>query len=213
MAAPARPGTRFAFGSRSGSPAEVTPLDTGACATSAARQPSSAGDDQASVGVPESGASPPRRLRRNQSDSTDSKIGSRLSAAGLGAGGTITPTGAPMIGTSASVAASLAPAVLPGIPSVNRGTLAAAGACRASDGSPAQPPGSWSPAAPWSRPACGSPANSGTLACRPGSPGPVAGSLDRAGVPAKRPPDPGSPSPGSPRLGPASAGSSRAEGS
>src|SRR5690348_8199583 len=105
------PGTRFAFGTRTGSPAAVVPPDTGACATSAARQPSSAGEDQVSAGAaadsagaaavsagaaadpagsPVAGRSTPCLLRRNQSDSTDSKIGSRLSSAAPGTGGMIT---------------------------------------------------------------------------------------------------------------------------
>jgi len=91
------PGTRFACGTRTGSPAAVVPPDTGDCATSAARQPSSAGDDQVSAGAAEvstgsaaPGRSAPCLLRRNQSDSTDSKIGSRFSSAAFGAGGMIT---------------------------------------------------------------------------------------------------------------------------
>jgi len=84
------PGTRFALGTRTGSPAAVVPADTGACATSAACHPASAGDDQVSVGAAVAGRSAPCLLRRNQSDSTDSKIGSRVSSAALGTGGTIT---------------------------------------------------------------------------------------------------------------------------
>src|SRR5262249_10971485 len=94
------PGTRFALGTRTGSPAAVVPPDTGDCATSAARQPSSAGDDQLSAGAaadstgtPVAGRSTPCLLRRNQSDSTDSKIGSRVSSAALGTGGMITSAG------------------------------------------------------------------------------------------------------------------------
>src|SRR5580704_16277649 len=41
---PAAPGTRFACGTRFGSPADVTPLDDGALTAWAARQPSSAGE-------------------------------------------------------------------------------------------------------------------------------------------------------------------------
>jgi len=91
------PGTRFAFGTRTGSPAAVVPPDTGEFATSAARQPSSAGDDQVSADAAEAsmvaavaGRSAPCLLRRNQSDSTDSKIGSLFSSAALGVGGMIT---------------------------------------------------------------------------------------------------------------------------
>src|SRR5690349_13161186 len=43
---PTPPGTRFAWGTRFGSPTEVVPLETGACATSAASQPASDGEDQ-----------------------------------------------------------------------------------------------------------------------------------------------------------------------
>jgi hypothetical protein len=40
------PGTRLAFGSRKGSPAAVDPAEDGESAALAARQPTSAGDDQ-----------------------------------------------------------------------------------------------------------------------------------------------------------------------
>ncbi len=40
------PGTRFAWGTRLGNPATVVPAETGACATSAASQPASAGEVQ-----------------------------------------------------------------------------------------------------------------------------------------------------------------------
>ena len=84
---PAVPGTRFAFGTRFGRPAEVRPPEDGALATAAARQPSSAGEDQLSA-FSSSGPEPATacRPRRNQSDSTDSKIGSRLFLAEGGAG-------------------------------------------------------------------------------------------------------------------------------
>src|SRR5690349_142698 len=100
--APALPGTRFAIGTRLGRPARVVPEDTGACATPAACHPSSAGEDQpAGPGTwlgTGSGQSEPSRPRRNQSDSTDSKIGSRFSSPMLGAGGTITPGASPLPG-------------------------------------------------------------------------------------------------------------------
>src|SRR5260370_529236 len=89
------PGTRFAFGTRLGRPARVVPEDTGACATSAACHPSSAGDDQpAELGSrPRPGAdhSPPRQPRRNQSHSTDSNSPSRLSPTPLALPHTGTP--------------------------------------------------------------------------------------------------------------------------
>ena len=90
--APTLPGTKFAFGTRVGSPATVIPPDTGAFATCAARQPSSAGDVQSSARV-SAGAEPavPCPRRRNQSDSTDWKIGGWFSCPALTAGGTIMP--------------------------------------------------------------------------------------------------------------------------
>src|SRR5690348_17896642 len=99
------PGTRFAFGTRLGRPARVVPEVTGACATSAACHPASAGDDQPAEAGTGATAGPgtapgtvafqsvPRRPRRNQSDSTDSKIGSRFSSPTVAGGGTITPDG------------------------------------------------------------------------------------------------------------------------
>src|SRR5215468_3967892 len=96
------PGTRFAFGTRLGRPAPVVPEDTGACATSAACHPSSAGEDQlAALGTwldARAGQSEPSRPRRNQSDSTDSKIGSLFSSPMLVAGGTMTPGASPLPG-------------------------------------------------------------------------------------------------------------------
>src|SRR6266699_4128591 len=98
------PGTRFAFGTRLGRPARVVPEDTGACATSAACHPSSAGEDQPAeldtwlaTGADQS---EPSRPRRNQSDSTDSKIGSLFSSPMLVAGGTITPGASPWPGAA-----------------------------------------------------------------------------------------------------------------
>ena len=79
LGAAAAPGTRFARGTRFGSPADVTPPEDGACTTSAARQPSSAGEAQPGPASPSRpnliAAWPPWR---NQSDSTASKIGSRF---------------------------------------------------------------------------------------------------------------------------------------
>src|SRR5260370_40571578 len=98
--APTPPGTRFAFGTRLGRPARVVPEDTGACPTSAACHPSSAGDDQPAELGSWLGAgadqSPPSLPRRNQSDSTDSKMASRLSSTAQAGGGTITPGPAPV---------------------------------------------------------------------------------------------------------------------
>src|SRR6266568_2866769 len=89
---PAVPGTRFALGTRFGRPAVVTPPDEGALTTSAARQPSSAGELQLSD-FPSPWPAPATacRPRRNQSDSTDSKMGSRFSFPTDAAGGTTTP--------------------------------------------------------------------------------------------------------------------------
>src|SRR6185312_2550922 len=89
---PTPPGTRFWFGTRLGRPAPVNPADTGACATSAARHPSSDGDDQLAEAGSGAGADRPieRLPRRNQSDSTASKMGSRFSGPVTAAGGTIT---------------------------------------------------------------------------------------------------------------------------
>src|SRR5262249_14774944 len=79
------PGTRFAWGTRLGNPATVVPPETGACATSAASQPTSAGELQSPVVVvltapALTGWSVPCLPRRNQSDSTDSKMGSLFSS-------------------------------------------------------------------------------------------------------------------------------------
>src|SRR5450755_2780051 len=89
---PAVPGTRFAFGTRFGRPAGVMPLEDGVLATSAARQPSSAGEVQvAAFSSSCPGPATACRPRRNQSDSTDSKIGSLLSSLREALGGTTTP--------------------------------------------------------------------------------------------------------------------------
>src|SRR6185437_4886017 len=67
------PGIRFACGTRLGKPATVVPPDAGATATSAARQPSSEGDDQlrllvATRSLLALGHSTDGLPRRNQSD-------------------------------------------------------------------------------------------------------------------------------------------------
>src|SRR5690349_13030994 len=95
--APTVPGTRFARGTRLGNPDSVTPPDVGTCAASAARQPSSAGEVQPPApAVLATLFTCPARLapclpRRNQSDSTDSKMGSRCSSPApvLAVGGTM----------------------------------------------------------------------------------------------------------------------------
>src|SRR6266566_7324347 len=93
--APTVPGTRFARGTRLGNPDSVTPPDVGTCAASAARQPSSAGEVQPPVVLATLFTCPARLApclpRRNQSDSTDSKMGSRCSspAPALAVGGTM----------------------------------------------------------------------------------------------------------------------------
>ncbi len=79
------PGTRLAFGTRLGSPAVVVPADEGAAAAAAASQPSSAGELQllpvwAGTSASASCDQPTElRPRRNQSDSTASKMGNRYS--------------------------------------------------------------------------------------------------------------------------------------
>src|SRR5580704_3046726 len=89
---PAPPGTRFALGTRLGSPASVVSANTGARTASAACHPASAGDDQtvSATSGGESGRLTGWPPRRNQSDSTDSKIGRRFSVPVLSAGGRIT---------------------------------------------------------------------------------------------------------------------------
>ncbi len=88
------PGIRFAFGTRLGKPASVVPLELGAAAASATFQPSSAGEVQlllwpGSDWLPVTSTA--GRPRRNQSDSTASKMGSLFSPPSEPAGGTITP--------------------------------------------------------------------------------------------------------------------------
>src|SRR5215467_2858193 len=96
--APTVPGTRFARGTRLGNPDSVTPPDVGTCAASAARQPSSAGEVQPPLVLTTLCTCPARLApclpRRNQSDSTDSKMGSRCSspAPALAVGGTMIPS-------------------------------------------------------------------------------------------------------------------------
>src|ERR1700722_14032243 len=89
---PAPPGTRFALGTRLGSPAPVVSANTGARTASAACHPASAGDDQpvSATSGGESGRLTGWPPRRNQSDSTDSKMGRRFSVPVLSAGGRIT---------------------------------------------------------------------------------------------------------------------------
>src|SRR6266480_1587137 len=124
------PGTRFAFGTRLGRPARVVPEVTGAWATSAACHPASAGDDQPAEAGTGATAGPdaapgtvaaqsaPCRPRRNQSDSTDSKIGSRFSSPAIDGGGTITPDGVTVLSPLAAGVVPLAPGLplTPGLP-------------------------------------------------------------------------------------------------
>src|SRR5215470_16496547 len=105
VSAPTAPGTRFARGTRLGSPDSVTPPDVGTCAASAARQPSSAGEVQPPLVLLATLFTCPARLapclpRRNQSDSTDSNMGSRCSspAPALAVGGTMIPSFGCVIG-------------------------------------------------------------------------------------------------------------------
>src|SRR5581483_10352822 len=94
---PTEPGTRLALGTRFGSPACVVSPADGAATTCAARQPSSAGEVHVCVVAACTGCGPVPRdvvavavvpivlpLRRNQSDSSESKIGSRWSCAAAG---------------------------------------------------------------------------------------------------------------------------------
>ena len=95
---PTDPGTRLALGVRFGSPAVVVSSDSGAAATRAARYPSSAGEFQVCAAAPaaageaeaEAELSEALPLRRNQSDSSESKIGSRWSVVPPTAGGIVT---------------------------------------------------------------------------------------------------------------------------
>src|SRR5260370_33803493 len=105
---PTPPGTRFALGTRLGSPTAVVPPETGACATSAASQPASAGEGQSPETAPlaarATGRSAPCPPRRNQSDSTDSEVGSRLASPQGTAGRTITPFFAGVLASERRVA-------------------------------------------------------------------------------------------------------------
>src|ERR1700683_5747961 len=93
---PTDPGTRLALGTRLGSPAWVVSPAAGGATTWAARQPSSAGELQAGAwagwaaccGLVAFMLVP---LRRNQSDSRESNIGSRWSW--VAAGGIVTEFG------------------------------------------------------------------------------------------------------------------------
>src|SRR2546421_9463793 len=104
VSTPTVPGTRFARGTRLGNPDSVTPPDVGTCAASAARQPSSAGEVQPPLLLATLFTCVARLTpclpRRNQSDSTDSKIGSRCSspAPALAVGGTMFSPVARVIG-------------------------------------------------------------------------------------------------------------------
>src|SRR6185437_7325629 len=87
---PTEPGTRFARGTRFGSPAVVVSPASGDATIRAARHPSSAGEFQL---CPAAGAAAELSglpLRRNQSDSRESKMGSRWSVAAPTVGGIVT---------------------------------------------------------------------------------------------------------------------------
>src|ERR1700761_5127458 len=94
---PTDPGTRLALGTRRGRPAVVVSPVLGAATVSAARQPSAAGECQADswpvpvplVAVWAVACVVP--LRRNQSDSSESKMGTRCSCPFSGGAGTRTP--------------------------------------------------------------------------------------------------------------------------
>src|SRR6516164_5800916 len=92
------PGTRLAFGIRLGSPAVVDPAEAGELAALAARQPTSAGDDQRSPGagllLAKVGAPRPSL---NQLDSTELKTGSLCSSPRSAVGGTTTPSLAELV--------------------------------------------------------------------------------------------------------------------
>src|SRR6201996_2693930 len=103
---PTDPGTRLALGTRRGRPAGVVSPVLGAATVSAARQPSSAGEEcqagSSPVPVPVPlaaawGGACVVPLRRNQSDSSESKIGSRCSCPFSGGAGTRTPLSAPLL--------------------------------------------------------------------------------------------------------------------
>src|ERR1700753_689401 len=97
---PTDPGTRLARGTRRGRPADVVVPVVGAATVSAARQPSSAGECHSAwagwacwAPVPPGdacGADPVGPLRRNQSDSSESKMGRRCSWPPSGGAGTRT---------------------------------------------------------------------------------------------------------------------------
>src|SRR5262249_56060618 len=88
-------GGGLAGGRGGGSRGRGVPPEPGACATSAASQPASAGELQSPAVVvltapALTGWSVPCLPRRNQSDSTDSKMGSLFSSPRLAGGGTMT---------------------------------------------------------------------------------------------------------------------------
>src|SRR5215469_16406697 len=87
---PTDPGTRLARGTRLGSPAVVVSPAVGDAATRAARHPSSAGEFQLGASADAVVELSDLPLRRNQSDSSESKIGSRWSGAPATAGGIVT---------------------------------------------------------------------------------------------------------------------------
>src|SRR6202000_2794175 len=87
---PTEPGTRFARGTRFGSPAVVVSPASGDATIRAARYPSSAGEFQVCPAAGAAAELSGMPLRRNQSDSRESKIGSRWSVAAPTVGGIVT---------------------------------------------------------------------------------------------------------------------------
>src|ERR1700759_3376636 len=104
---PTDPGTRFARGTRRGRPAEVVVPVVGAATDSAARQPSSAGECHSGWAAGADWAPVPPAAdgvgawvespRRNQSDSRESKIGSRCEWPFSGGAGTRTSPLVPLV--------------------------------------------------------------------------------------------------------------------
>ena len=119
---PTEPGTRLALGTRLGSPAVVVSPAAGDATTWAARQPSSAGDVHEPCAAGCAACAPPWArwvvvrvfpLRRNQSDSSESKIGSRCS---WPAGGTVTWPSAASPGPTPFVTLPVPSALGPSLP-------------------------------------------------------------------------------------------------
>ena len=155
------PGTRFAFGSRLGSPADVEAPEIGASTVSAARQPSSAGEDQPRLAVAVTPDEPgTSRLSLNQLASTALKMGSlRVSA-----DGTMTSPPAELVSgfrgaaSSDGVEVSCDVPVLPnaGEPRPDGPTVASGSTCETGRAPSAHPAGlgRWPASASSRRPSC-----------------------------------------------------------